>query len=362
MNREDAIRWILYLCCPFIRRSQAKILSVLACAAMALEWVCLAQCGRVLAAQVGTACKHAIKRVDRFVGNPRIEPIEAMRGIVQWLAQPRRQLLVSLDWVDLRGFQCLVLAARLHRRAIPLLWAVYRYEDIYKSQNNFEYGLLHAFRTMVPKSTQVVLLADRGFGRAEMARQCQTLGLGYILRIQPKVFLRNRRFHGLLKDWPIRRGQSTLLRNVEYRKQDPVRCHVAIVWRPEQEEPWYLLTNREGIPARRLWKVFAQRMSIEEYFRDTKSCRNGFAVRLIQIRDSQRLSRFLLVLAWAYILLVALGLYASKRFRPSQWCSNNRLGECSLFTIGKAMLHRILPSVTHLTRHLRAELLSPNWG
>jgi predicted small integral membrane protein len=215
---------------------------------------------------------------------------------------------------------------------------------------------------MVPKSTQVVLLADRGFGRAHMAQQCQTLGFGYILQIQPKVFVRTCRFQGLLKDWPIQRGQSKLLRNVGCRKDHPVPCHVAIIWRPDQEEPWYLITNRADIPVRRLWKVFAYRMSIEEYFRDTKSPRNGFALRLTQIQDSQRLSRFLPLLAWAYILLVAMGLYASKRFRPGQWCSNNRSGECSFFTIGKAMLHRVLPSPTRLARDLRMELLSPNWG
>jgi len=362
MNRTEAIRWILCLCCPFLRRSQAKTLSELACSATSLERASLAQCGRILAREGGVACKHAIKRVDRFIGNKRIEPIEAMRGIVQWLAQPRQRLLVSLDWVDLRGFQCLVLAARLRRRAIPLLWAVYRYQDIYRSQNNFEYGLLHALRTMVPDSTDVVLLADRGFGRAQMARQCQILGLGYILRIQPKVFIRTARFRGLLKDWPIRRGQSKFLQKVGYRKEDPVQCHLAIVWRPDQEEPWYLMTNREDIPVARLWKIFGHRMSIEEYFRDTKSKRNGFALRLTQIQDSERLSRFLLVLAWAYILLVAMGLYATKAFRPGQWCSNNRQGECSLFTIGKAMLHRVLPSLARLMRDLRIELLSPNWG
>lgn len=41
-----------------------------------------------------------------------------------------------------------------------------------RSQNNLEYGLLHLFRTMVPKSTEVVIFADRGFGRAEMASEC----------------------------------------------------------------------------------------------------------------------------------------------------------------------------------------------
>ncbi len=215
---------------------------------------------------------------------------------------------------------------------------------------------------MVPTSTEVVLLADRGFGRAEMAKQCQTLGFGYILRIQPKVTIRTARFRGLLKDWPIERGQTKFLRDVRYRKEDSIQSHLAIVWRPDQDEPWYLMSNRKDVTGARLWKVFAHRMSIEEYFRDTKSKRNGFALRLTQIQDSQRLSRFLLVLAWAYILLVAMGLYAAKTYRSGQWCSNNRHGECSLFTIGKAILHRTLPSLTRLMQDLRVEVLSPNWG
>jgi hypothetical protein len=308
------------------------------------------------------ATKHCIKRVDRFVGNARIEPIEAMRGIVQWLAEPRKKLLVSLDWVDIRHFQCLVLAARLRGRALPLLWAVYRYEDVYRSPNNLEYGLLRAFRSMVPASMPVTILADRGFGRTEMARVCQALMFHYVIRIQPTVWVRSRRFTGRLTAYPIRRDPRHLLRNVRYRKVRPVRQHVAVVWLPDQEEPWYLMTDEDRLKAQALSKVFARRMSIEEYFRDTKSKRNGFALRLIQIKDSQRLSRFLLVLALAYLLLMTVGLYAWQHLRPGQWCSNNRVGECSLFTIGRFMQYRDLPTCNDLLPPLKHELLKQNWG
>jgi hypothetical protein len=76
--------------------------------------------GTRLSYQNNIAAKHCIKRIDRFIGNQRVEPIEAMRGIVEWLSLQRKLLLVSIDWVDLRRFQCLVLAARLKGRAIPL--------------------------------------------------------------------------------------------------------------------------------------------------------------------------------------------------------------------------------------------------
>ena len=361
MKRQEMAQFVCSICSS-LRLSQAKTLSVLVPAAMTVARASLAQVGRALAGQCQGAAKHCIKRVDRFVGNNRIEPTEAMRGIVQWLARPRQKLLISLDWVDLRHFQCLMLAARLGGRALPLLWAVYRYEDVYRSQNSLEYGLLRVFRTMVPSSTEVTVLADRGFGRTEMARVCQDLHLHYIIRIRPSVWIRSTRFTGPLADYPIRRGQRHLLHNVAYRKDRPVVQQVAVVWLPDQREPWYLMTDQEHLKAQTLSKVFSRRMSIEEYFRDTKSKRNGFALRLIQIKDSQRLSRFLLILAWAYILLVTIGLYATKRFRPGQWSSNNRRGECSLFTIGRFMQYRDLPNCHYLITSLRYELLQQNWG
>ena len=361
MKTQQIIHFVLSVC-SCLRLSQAKTLSALVPAAMTLDRASLAQLGRAMAVNSSIAVKHCIKRVDRFIGNDRIEPSEAMRGLVGWLAKPREKLLVSLDWVDIRQFHCLVAATRLKGRAIPLVWGVYRYEDFYRSQNNIEYGLLHVLRTMIPLSAQVTILADRGFGRTEMARECKKLDLHYIIRIEPTVWIRSRRFTGVLKHYPIRRGHSCLLPEVCYRKQKPVSQHVAIIWRSDQEHPWYLMTDDKHLRAKALSKVFGKRMTIEEYFRDAKSKRNGFALRLTQIKDSERLSRFLLILAFAYILLVSVGLHASKRFRPGQWCSNNRTTECSLFTIGKTMKHKTLPNLNYLLRMLRCEIFRQNWG
>jgi len=40
----------------------------------------LAELGRCVSACGAVSTRHCIKRVDRFVGNRRIEPAEAMRG------------------------------------------------------------------------------------------------------------------------------------------------------------------------------------------------------------------------------------------------------------------------------------------
>jgi hypothetical protein len=322
----------------------------------------LAELGRCVSARGGLATKHCIKRVDRFVGNQRIEPVDAMRGPVSWLAKPRKNLLVSLDWVDVRQFHCLLLAARLRGRALPLLWTVYRDNQLWRSQNNLEYGLLRALRTMVPQTTRVVILADRGLGRTEMARECQKLGFDYILRIRPDVSIRHREFSGKLLDLPVRVGMRRVLRKVQYRKQRPVQQNVAVVWYADQAQPWFLATNLPRLGAVKLTRVFAHRMSIEEYFRDAKSKRNGFALRLTLIRCPRRLERLLLVLALAYWLLAAVGLHALTHGHPRQWCSNNRLDSCSVFTIGRTMLDRLKLHTPPLMNQLRNEVLRGNWG
>ena len=83
---------------------------------------------------------------------------------------------------------------------------------------------------------------------------------------------------------------------------------------------------------------------------------------MIQIPDSQRLSRFLLILAMAYLLLMTVGLYAADHWKAGQWCSTNRAGQCSLFTIGRTVQQRPLPALRGLLAGLRREILTQNWG
>ncbi len=360
MKHTDVHLWLDSIC--LIRQSQVKTLSALVYAAMATVRLTIAGLGRTLARQRGQAAKHCIKRIDRFLGNHRIEPGIEMSGWIYWLARPGRRLLISMDWVDIRQWHCLVLAARIHGRAIPLLWAVYRPEQLYKSQNNLEYGLLRLLKSHLPDHADVVILADRGFGRAEMARQCQKLKLGYIIRIRPDVWIDHPEFTGNLLDLPVRRGTQRMLRNVAYRKQRPVRQHVAVLWLPQNHQPWFLVTNMPRLQARKLSRIYGRRMTIEEYFRDCKSKRNGYALRLTMIGDQRRLERLLLVLAMAYWILVAVGLYAKKTYPPSRWCTNRRAQEYSLFAIGRFLFMNRLPGIFRLLRELRKEIAHANWG
>jgi len=367
MPRKDVCRWILYFM-QHLHQTQAKTLADLVTAAVKVRLVSLAEIGRHLGHQTSIAAKHGIKRVDRFLANDRIEPTLAMTGVIRWLSRPSGRLIVSLDWVDLRSFPCLMLAAWHKGRAIPLLWQVLRWEDLARSQNDLEHGLLHLLRAALPEDVEVSVLADRGMGRAEMARVCQRLKFHYVIRIAPTAFIRHPRHTGRLAQMPVKPGQRTFLRQVVYRQHRPVIQHLAVYWPAKRSEPWYLMTDLETLPVKDLTRFYRRRMTIEEYFRDLKSRRTGWGLRLTLIRSPERLGRLLLLLAVAYLLLSALGLFIQRTVEPRVYASNNRAGEGSLFFLARWWIEhgRRPPSLGTILHELRAvlteELVEENWG
>ncbi len=167
MKPTAGIAWVLSVC-TCLRKSQAKTLANLVAAAMQVGRLRLAALGRRLAGPA--LCKHKIKRVWRFCAQRRITVADGMRGVIEHLCRRRTEpLLVALDWVEIRSFHTLKAAAIFYGRALPLLWASYPEWELYKSQNNLE-GLLRLLRSLVPAHVEIIVLADRGFGRAELAR------------------------------------------------------------------------------------------------------------------------------------------------------------------------------------------------
>lgn len=341
MSAQSILSWVVCVTADLLP-SQSRTLAVLVAACIRTERPNLASLGRRLAGP--TTAKSAIKRAWRFTDNHRVEVADAMAGVIDRLVRKRKKrLLVSFDWTEVRDFHCLMAAACIGGRAVPLLWASYPEWRLTRSQNSLEEGLLRLLRTRIPASVPVVILADRGFGRAEWAAVCQELDFRYLVRIKPAVTVACRRYRGVLSEYPVHKGIAHVLREAQYRKDARVTHHIVIRWRPglpkKRDEPWYLMTDLEG-RAEALCRLYARRMSVEELFRDTKNRRNGWALRNTRFQRVERFDRFLLVVALAYLLLAGLGLQAKLDFDPSAWCTNRRARECSVFTIGKALLDR----------------------
>jgi hypothetical protein len=339
---------------------------VIVTAALRVQRVSLANLGR---AMKGMA-KHQIKRVYRFCANDRIESADAMKGILKKLLKKRnKRLLISFDWTDIKGMQMLMAAAVLKGRSVPLCWASctgHTYEG-HKSRNSFEESLLLVLRSMIPQRVQGVIIADRGFGRTELARFCQRQGFSYLIRINPDVHVKCKAYRGKLLDYPVAKGIAKVLKNVDYRQHHPVRQNVVIHWKKglpaKRDECWFLATDLNAT-AIRLCQLYGQRMSIEELFRDGKSKRNGWSLRDTQISRPDRLDRLMLILAFAYLLLCGIGLLAAKSKRPGQWCSNSKAATCSIYQIGLLMLLKLKCSPAQaFAAFLKAsEEAVPKWG
>lgn len=367
MRRTEAIAWVVSVCAGCLRLSQAKTLAALVASAMRVERASLANIGRSM---IGKA-KHQIKRCWRFCDNDRVETADAMRGVAKKVLKKRKKpLLVALDWVDIRNFQTLMAAAVIKGRSAPLCWAscekhVY---DGHRSRNAFEESLLLVLASMIPAGQKVILLADRGFGRTELARFCQRHGFDYVIRIQPNVHVRCASFAGKLLDYPVHKGICKLLREVDYRQHRGVRQNIVVRWvrdlPPKRDECWFLMTNLTAGGAQ-ISRLYGRRMTIEQLFRDCKSKRNGWSLRDTQVKTAPRLDRLLLVLAIAYLLLCGVGLLAKERgLRPGAWCSNSKEGTCSVLLIGRVMLGVLKNSAPQaFAAFLRAsEEAVPKWG
>ncbi len=366
MNRTEVIGWVVTTLAGFLRLSQAKTLAVFVAAALRVGRVSLPAIAQF--AVGGSMLKHKIKRLWRFLDNHRVEPSDAMRGVIHKVLKKRKKrLLVGFDWTQVRNFHTLALVAIIKGRGVPLLWASYPEWELPKSQNTLEEGLLRLFRDMVPQEVQVIILADRGFGRTELGRLCQELGFRYIIRITPDVWIKTANYEGKLLDYPVKKGISILLRDVAYRKKAPLVQHVIVRWKrdlpKDRDECWFLMTDLEGDPTW-LSELYARRMSIEELFRDQKNRRNGFALRNTRVQKAERFDRLLLVLALAYWLLVGLGLHARKNYHAGHWCSASQASQCSVFTIGRRMLDQLELSPAQAFAEVGAAISSglEKWG
>jgi hypothetical protein len=366
MHRKDAIAWVLTVCADCLRLSQAKTLAILVGAAMHVQRISLANIGRAMSG----ATKHQIKRCWRFCANQRVETADAMQGILAKLLKKRKKkLLVAVDWVDIKGFQTLMASIVLKGRSVPICWAsttnhVY---DGHRSRNAFEESLLLVLRNMIPRQIQVIVLADRGFGRTALATFCQREGFGYVIRIQPKVTVRLCGFQGKLLDYPVYKGIAKVLHRVSYRSDEAVTQNVVVHWKrnlpKKRDERWFLMTDQRG-SAQQICRLYGQRMTLEQLFRDDKSKRNGWSLRDTKITTPDRIDRLLLILAIAYLLLCGVGLIAKTQFRPSAWCSTNRQRECSIYTIGMIMLRKmeVTPPQAFAAVCTLSESVTPNWG
>lgn len=305
--------------------SQQTTLAQMVCGVLLCRSLILAEIARGFETQV--AFPHNLKRVERFVSNPRLQALPTKQLVARRLLRqlhhrlqlkPTQPLEIIMDWTSVWPYQVLSALVPVTGRAVPVLqWAIAR-DQLKAQQNTFEMQFLAALRACLPKHWKVVIVADRGFQRVALLQYLDAQGFGYVIRVKGDACVEVGRYRGKLRDYALQVGQCFKLSQVTYHKTK--RYGLKLVLNCEKRDgkvaSWLLATNL-GLTAKQTVAIYARRFWCEESFRDQKQ---EFELEGVRVKQSARLENLLVVLAIAMMILAIIGLRGNKLECTEKFC------------------------------------------
>ena len=329
--RRDVLSFVDQVFWP-MRRSRQKTIADLTVGLLRKQQVGLAgiACGML----DDTTIRHRVKRVGRFLGNEAITTEEISRGLMGAILPEDRESVIAVDWTDRGDYMLLKASLVFQRRALPLLWRHVRKWEYRKSQNDVEEQFLFQLaRLLGPRPW--VLVADRGFGRAELFRVLNDEGIQYVIRAKDGVLMHHEAYGGTVQDLPRRPGMREFYRDVTWSKSRRVRVNLAVVHEGEAPAPWFLVTNLERTP-HEIGRLHEKRMGIEESIRD---CKSGLGLKGHWLSTPERMDRLFIVVAIAMLLIALTASASLARGERRQVTTHKRRGRsASYFTLGCRIL------------------------
>lgn len=259
--------------------------------------------------RVGNALAASKERqISRWLHNRKIDTAAVYRNfatvaILPWAEQ---RAVLALDSSVLWERYVIVRVALIYRgRALPLAWKVLEQGSASVSFVTYAPILEEASR-LLPRTCQVVLLADRGFVDVDLMQLAVRLGWHFTIRAKCslgvyRAFKARCKMSALLPP----KGEVRLLHTVQVteRRFGPVHLVLAHVRTQKGYEQWTLISDRPT--SRDTLDEYALRFDIEENFLDDKSA--GFQLEASDLRNADALARLCLVLAVATLYLISIG-------------------------------------------------------
>ncbi len=281
--------------------------------------------------ETAVAFPHNLKRVARFVSNPRLNALQSKQVIARRLLcqlhhrlqlKPIQPLEIIIDWTSVWPYQVLSALVPVAGRAVPVLqWAVAR-DQLKAQQNTIEMQFIDALRRCLPKHWKVVIVADRGFQRVAFLQYLDRQGCGYIIRVKGDACVEMAGYTGKLRDYRLAVGQCFKLSKVTYHKTK--RYELKVVLNCEKRDSkvcsWMLATNL-GLTARQTVAIYARRFWCEESFRDQKQ---EFELEGVRVKQAARLENLLLVLAIGLMILAVIGMRGNKLACAEKFCPRKK--------------------------------------
>lgn len=336
--------------CRSVHKTRAQCVFEVVEALVHCKRLTIAALGRALRRNV--APKHCIKRVDRLIGNPRFRADlrHWYRAVARRLLTTVARPLVLLDWTEINRVVVLVASVPVRGRSIPIYSEAHPRSRF--NNRHVNRAFLHALRGVLPRRCTPILVADAGF-RGPFYECVDELHWGFIARVRGS----KRRIHGVLlptllaratlKPTDLGRWQPKgsferwrlVLSKRPARGRKAVRSRNDPAYRSRQTEPWLLATNEHQASARAIVDGYAQRMRIEEAFRDLKSIRFGFGLEHARTNRIDRIDAMVGIGALTTFVAVVAGLIAEDRNLARHHQANTaKRRVLSIVTLGCAVL------------------------
>jgi hypothetical protein len=284
-----------------------------------------------------------VRRLSRFLASSAVDVRNWYRSTAKsWLAAQVQQvgeIRLIVDGTKIGfGYQLLMVSLAYRHRAIPIAWSWVRHVRGHSTAVK-QICLLKYVRSLIPQQMPVFLVGDSEFGSIAVLQQLKQWQWFFILRQKGNIglWLEERtgwqRLDGLVQ----RAGQSAWCLNGYLTQSDIFPVSVLIHWQKGEKEPWCLATNLPD--ASLTLRYYRRRMWIEEMFADFK--KHGFDLESTMLRNSPRLSRLTLAVAFLYVWLLSVG---SRTIRAGlrHFVDRKDRRDLSLFQIGLRFIDRCL--------------------
>jgi hypothetical protein len=224
----------------------------------------------------------------------------ASRDLIQWVCSGGGEAVVAFDWTDLQdGYKMLAAKVALRRRAIPIGWLVMfrnQFTAKRRSRNDAEEKLILQVNEAM-QGRCWILIADRGFARADLFRKLKKWKIRYVLRVCGNPWVRTEGFSGTLDNLP-RKPRRIRSYSILYHKKEQVPLRLVVTHEEPAPNPWYLITSEGPVAAVRTYR---KRMWIEESFRDDKT---NLKLNCLWLWTPERMERMMILVA--IVMLVAI--------------------------------------------------------
>lgn len=284
-----------------------------------------------------------VRRLSRFLASSAVDVRSWYRSTAKaWLISQAHQvgeirLIVDGSKVGF-GHQLLMVSLAYRRRAIPIAWAWVHHVRGHSTATK-QIVLLKYVRSLISQNTPVFLVGDSEFGSIAVLQQLKQWRWFFVLRQKGNtgLWLNEQtdwqRLDGLVQQ----AGQSAWCPNGYLTQSDIFPVSVLIHWQNGEKQPWCLATNLPD--ASLTLRYYRRRMWIEEMFADFK--KHGFDLETTMLRNSPRLSRLTLVVAFLYVWLLSVG---SRTIRSGlrHFVDRKDRRDLSLFQIGLRFIDRCL--------------------